>query len=636
MEFQYQQEAYMTPNGNNGQMTPGISPQGMIEVPDDIRRMNAQISQQTYQVPQQLRYQNRGQQVQNGWPANGYFGKMMVGSLAGLMILEGFSQPDEDGEEPAARGLFALPVEVLRSISRTLHSSNGFSALGYHTSSTQALGALKVMLLFGVVLYIFIPSFFTSKSKSSSNKTQSTSLAAAPSLASSIQVRRQAWLTAIQTVWVPRHNFFLEATALCLKMVKLSLRNAIGWYGYAILTGITEQQEAARIKAWTIALDAQLGGGDVEISKSRLTLTLLASGTLPDTPSRLMLKALHLRVLLWELGNAGFNGYYMFHEVAAKLAQWKWDAARQLQKVQAHSLSQLQQAEIETLPDHLSALLEQECDDVLADSIGQRAYNLAWNLPTSHNVIGGQSGGMDAVVVDFAIRSPLDAVAAWYSSRVLETALAASLSGKEADDAEIISNLELAIKTAPVGSGAQIRALVSRAVLLDEMRGANIAAALQVLDLKEIPKNDKGAISTLVNTTTSLISLPDLRMSLNCAMAIAHLKRLPPPSSPVAAYDIINSMRPTKLSLLGFTAAFKLMQVIFEHEQATAMCSRTLESMAGALRRWVGGKEGMQSGLEKKTREEIVEVCLMVAKKMVGMERDEGFESMDEDGDDGC
>jgi hypothetical protein len=65
-------------------------------------------------------------------------------------------------------------------------------------------------------------------------------------------------------------------------MMKLSLRNAIGSHGYALLTGITEQEELARVKAWVIALDAQLAGGDVEVSKSRLTLTLLASGTLPD------------------------------------------------------------------------------------------------------------------------------------------------------------------------------------------------------------------------------------------------------------------------------------------------------------------------------------------------------------------
>ncbi|KAL5320461.1 hypothetical protein ACEPPN_011266 [Leptodophora sp. 'Broadleaf-Isolate-01'] len=95
------------------------------------------------------------------------------------------------------------------------------------------------------------------------------------------------------------------------------MRNVIGVSGY---TGTIEEQEAARAKAWSIAIDAHLAGGDSEVCKSRLTLTLLASGTLPYTPTRVMLNALHIRVLLWEVGNAGFNGFYMFHEVAAKLA----------------------------------------------------------------------------------------------------------------------------------------------------------------------------------------------------------------------------------------------------------------------------------------------------------------------------
>lgn len=35
----------------------------------------------------------------------------MVGSLAGLMILEGFSETEQDDDSPSGRGLFALPLE---------------------------------------------------------------------------------------------------------------------------------------------------------------------------------------------------------------------------------------------------------------------------------------------------------------------------------------------------------------------------------------------------------------------------------------------------------------------------------------------------------------------------------------------
>ncbi|CZT50333.1 related to myc-type bHLH transcription factor [Rhynchosporium secalis] len=614
--------SYSTPGPSPG----GIEPQGMIPIPDEIRRLQGPINPETFPVPQEHYRQAMGP---NGWN-NGYFGKLMVGSLAGLMIMEGFSEAEQEQDAPGARGLFALPVQLLRSLSSALHSSLEIDTLGYHLSAAKILGYLKPFFVIGAVLYVFLPSLFTAKPKAK-GKTQGASLSAAPSLASSIQVRRQAWLTAIQSVWVPRHNFFLEAAALLLKMVKLSMRNVIGVQGYTYLTGITPQQEAARVKAWTIALDAQLAGGDVEVSKSRLTLTLLASGTLPDTPARLMLKALHIRVLLWEVGNAGFNGFYMFHEAAAKMARWKWNEAKQLQRL----VSRTKENQEDELPEYLATLLEQECDDVLVDSIGQRAYNLAWNLPTTDNA-EGSSNGMDGVVDDFAIRSPLDAVAAWYSSLVLQRALAKSLQTAEDDlvaQQLIIKDVALATKTAPIGSSSQIRALIARAVLVKDKRGTSIAESIQALGPLE-KSGVNTATSSLIHTSTSVIGLPDIKMSLRCAMAIAHLERFPPPANPVTAHRIISSVFPNvnNLTLLGFTAAFKLMERIDSHKLVADSCSSTLERLAGGLRIWIGGKHDDSGALGRNIKMGMVERCLGISKRCVGLV-DEGFESMSEEGD---
>jgi len=558
----------------------------------------------------------------------------MVGSLAGLMIMEGFTEAEQEKDSPGARGLLALPTQLLRNLSSSVHSALNINVLGYHLSAAQSLGYAKFFLVLGALLYVFLPTLFAPKPKSKGGKTQGGSIAAAPSLASSIQVRRQAWLTAIQTVWVPRHNFFLEAAALCLKMVKLSTRNVIGTQCYTYVTGITPQQEAARVKAWSIALDAQLAGGDVEVSKSRLTLTLLASGTLPDTPARLMLKALHIRVLLWEVGNAGFNGFYFFQEIAAKMARWKWNEAKQLHRLMSH----MKDKQEDELPEYLVALLEQDCDDVLADSIGQRAYNLAWNLPTTYNT-KGSSEGMDGVVEDFAIRSPLDAVAAWYSSLVLQRALAKSIQTTEEDlDAQksIIEDVTLSIRTAPIGSGAQIRALVARAVLVKDKRGASIAESMQALGPLEKPGSMKAAAPSLINASTSMAGLPDIKMSLRCAMAIAHLERFPSPMSPQAAPRIISTVHPVNITLLGFTAAFKLMEKINGHDIVAVRCTSALERLAGSLRIWVGGKGSERSGLDKEVKREMVERCLAVTKRVVGME-DAGYGSMtDEDAGEGC
>ncbi|KUJ20425.1 uncharacterized protein LY89DRAFT_579020 [Mollisia scopiformis] len=613
----FQFNEYNTPGPSPG----GLEPQGMIQVPDDMRRLHGHMSQQQpFSVPQE-QYQPTRPVVQGGWQNNPYFGKLMVGSLAGLMFFEGMREAEQEEDTPGARGLFALPVHLLRSLSNTIHSHMEIRVAGYHVSAANTMAYLKIILVIGALLYAFLPSLFVSKPKPSNGKTQTASLAAAPSLASPIQVRRQAWLTAIQTVWVPRHNFFLEAAALCLKMVKLSLRNIIGPDGYAYLTGVTQQEEAARIKAWTIALDAQLAGGDVEVSKSRLTLTLLASGTLPDTPARLMLKALHIRVLLWEIGNCGFSGYYLFQAVAAKLARWKWNEAKQLQVLASYTKAKQE----DELPPYLVTLLEQGCDDVLADSIGQRAYNLAWNLPTTHDTDSRGGSGMDGVVDDHAIRSPLDAVAAWYSSLVLQQALARSLTpeGEKDSKKDLAADITLAIRTAPIGSAAQARALVAFSVLIQKERGRNIATAIKALTPLE---NQDKKPSNLVNTSTSTVGFPDIKMSLSCAMAMAHMVRYPVPLNPKPAHEIIATIRPTNMTLLGFTSAFRLMETIEGHTLVAASCTNALEGLAGALRIWVGGKDGEQNCLDKEVKHAIVERCLSIQKRIVGME-DAGYES---------
>ncbi|KAH9220292.1 hypothetical protein DL95DRAFT_519967 [Leptodontidium sp. 2 PMI_412] len=402
------------------------------------------------------------------------------------------------------------------------------------------------------------------------------------------------------------------------------MRNVIGVSGY---TGTTEEREAGRVKAWSIAIDAQLAGGDSEVSKSRLTLTLLASGTLPYTPTRVMLNALHIRVLLWEVGNAGFNGFYMFHEVAAKLARWKWNEAKQLHRMMADTKVKQE----EELPEYLAALLEQEYDDVLVDSIGQRAYNLAWNLPTSYNT-DGSSDGMDNIVDDFAIRSPLDAVAAWYSSLVLQRALSRSLDTKEDDVAaqrSIVEDVTLAIKIAPIGSAAQIRALTGRTVLVKEKRGASIAESLQALGPLERPDKKRDAASSYIHASTSMIGLPDIKMSLRCAMAIAHLERFPSPASPEAAPRIIGTISPVNLTLLGFTAAFKLMEKINGHDIIAISCTGSLEKLACYLGIWISYKGG-ESGLAQEVKKGLAERCLDISRRIIGRE-DLGYESMSED-----
>ena len=592
--------------------------------------------QAAFAVPQE-HYQPRQQQVQHAmWNQGNIYNKMMLGSLAGLMIMDlGFSQSEQETDSPSARGLFAVPMQFVRGVIQQLHSLANVNLFGYHLSGAQVFGYMRLFLVIGVLLMAIAPRLSFSKPKSKNEKQQSAALAAAPSLASPIQVRRQAWLTAIQTVWIPQHNFLVEASALLLKICKVVVRNVVGYQTYAYFTGVTQQQEAARVKAWEIALDAQLAGGDVEVSISRLLLTLLASYTLPTTPARLMLRALHYRVLFWELGNASWLGLGLAREFISNRARSNWASAT----VSYQFDIQLNGNQEQRLPSYLAALLAQDCDEVLNDVICQRAYNLAWNLPTTKSVVVPNSC-MDGVVDDSAIRSPLDAVAAWYSSLVLQRTLFKSLEGAEDDkdsQKRIALDIALAIRTSPLGSKAQLRALVARAVLVKAKRGLSIAESIKALGLdKKGNADNKSTVPNLVNAATSVVTLPDLKMSLNYAIAIAHLERFSPPANPSTARQILATFPPVNLSLLGFTAAFKLMEKVNAHEPVATNCSSNLERFAGDLRIWIGSEASDRSGLKIEAKKVLVERCLVITKRMLGIE-DAGYESMpDEDAGEGC
>ncbi|KAJ4861660.1 helix-loop-helix DNA-binding domain-containing protein [Trichoderma breve] len=621
---QQQQQSQMSqsPLDAQGQESSGM-PNGMIDVPEDMKRILSQMPGQPYPVPQQLFRSN---------PT-----VLMVGSLAGLMILEAVREEETSNEEPQGRGLFALPVQLLRHMPS--HFNVGLA--GY-----QADISIKFMLLFGLVLWVFIPSLFSAMDRKP-KKQQSTDLHPAPSLASPISVRRRAWETAIQTVWVPHHNFFLEAAALMLKTLKLSVRNVFGVHAYQLLTGLTPEQEVARVRAWATALDAQLTGGDAEICMSRLILTLLASGTVPNTPSGLMLKALHVRVLLWDLSQKWYQlGLVNFF--ATKVAQRQWNAARDLNNrlisgLQEDEILEMQRAGY-VLPDHLATLVEQECDAVLTATVIQRAHNLAFNMETTHN--SAPIDGMDSVVDDTSIGSPMDALAAWWSTAKVHDVLTTTLYGDEEASEDEVMNL--AVKVAPLGSNARARAILARSVLSYKSRGDNIAAAVQVL---RVDTGSNGLMDPMALTCSepnpytglaptplqSEVADPDLQLCLRCAVATAHLKRLGGESASTKQYvrtsieKVIDLTTKTRMTLLSFTSVMEVLEQILAHKDTTNNFAPLVERLAAILRLWMGSELALNCGVSPDLQEKVINKCLGITKRIVGMEVDTGYDSMTDD-----
>lgn len=581
-------------------------PRGMIRVPDSIRNLRSSASQGHYAG--YLCNDNEPQQgASPGTTSTGQrrdrgklFGKLMVGSLAGLLIMEGFSERESDGNQPGGRGLLALPTVPSSYVAQLFWTFKRGLAVSVPVPHLFKLFLVISALAFGLFLYLF-----SSKPKSSTNG-KATVLAAAPSLASPIEVRQKAWLTAIQTVGVPRHRMFPELIALHLEALRYFTRQLIGWPGYAWLTGRTEEDEIARVRAWDIAIDAQLTGGDSEVSKSRLVLTIFASGTLPSTPARLMLKALHIRILMWEATKSGFSIWSVLHKAAAQLARHQWLLAQEVQKSSKSTSSNLPDVR-ETLPEHLSALLQLSSDELFTDLIVQRAYNLAWDRPTREDAIG-EDIGIDIVVEDYAIRSPLDALAAWASSLALQRALLAWY-----EEGRILSpshekDLELSLHIAPPASSAYARALAARAVFFETDRESHVAELLQDLLPTKRPHSCDVASSTsecvFVDSSIPERVRDDIGSAVQCAATLGLLKQPTRKTDTVdKAVDLLESIciNASDKSLLGFAAAHQLLLVLVKEHKSRETESR-LDRVMLRLRSWVDGPASIESKLDDRVQ----------------------------------
>ncbi|KAI7186898.1 hypothetical protein KC363_g6327 [Hortaea werneckii] len=564
--------------------------------------------------PAHAQHQQQHQQQYVYGRGGGVMNKVMMGAMAGIMVMEGFSEQQSDdskqlGAMPGLGHLFKRDTAI---------SSSSPAAL-----TRQALVPMvKVLCIVGALMYILAP-LLTWTPKKNKKTHPVVRLPQAPSLASPVEVRRKAWLTAVQTVYVPKH-FLLEVAAVTSKMVKLSLRRLIGSETWNALTGTNKEEEAARTKAWDIAIDAQLAGGDQEVSYYRLLLTLMASGTLPDSPTRLMQKAVHFRVFFWEVANAGYGNMSGFKSFTENVGRIYWDSARRQQRELVHAKAQgrpTAEDGVEVLPDHLAALLELECDDVLSDEMIQRAWNLAWNKRSAYNTSG--NAARDAVVEDHAIRSPLDAVAAWYANMTIDDSLLDAF-GESPSQYDMEYYIGLAVSIAPPASATHVRALAAKAVLSNVNRENNVLAALEAL-----PVANAAECSTM-NVVEHAPAPPEIGLALTMAKLFSLLSSSAPPSAQARAYTAIPNLRlqPSNITLLTAVAVYRLIRTTGRERRIPVHTAHGLEEMAASLRLWIGTSAGRKAGLEHDDCGRVVEVCLNIAKRFGGWDekdRDSGY-----------
>lgn len=585
-----------------------------------IAESQTESSEASTSAEESMTESNKPQKA-NGRRAN-TLGKLMVGAMAGMMAVEGLHEQDTTSDSSSSRGLGAVPLNLLKRGA----SSEAVSDI----SSRQLIFAfVRLSLILSAFVYLVIP-LFTSKPRRKTVRVVSKPCPIGKtSLTSPVEMRRSAWLTAIQKVWTPR-PFLVEVVLVTVRMIELSLRRIIGFDRYAELLGMSKEDEAQRIKTWDIAIDAQLAGGDAQVNYYRLLLTIMASGTLPDSPIRLMQKAVHFDVFFWEMANAGYGNFFMFKNFTAYVAKIYWNSARAQHKAMLSGTASRHdelETSIDVLPDHLAALIELDCDDVLTDAIIQRSYNLAWNRPSAEDT--QSSPTLDSVVEDHAVRSPLDAVAAWFTNEILDEALGIFIKD-DGDVGEAEALIHLAVTTAPPASACLTRALVARAAMIDEGREENIRAAMAVLPSKSaMTRIGESSPTTMpLNVVDHIPLTPDIRTVLTFAKLLSIASVEHPANAHVHAATSLESVPVSlnNMTLLTAVAAVKIIDTFANNALLFSYGRAGLESLATNLRLWTRSSACRKLLLRGDQKDQIDDRCLMIIKR-VGRKDSEELDS---------
>ncbi|KAJ5887786.1 hypothetical protein N7495_007827 [Penicillium taxi] len=553
-------------NTSDASPSPQNPPEGLIKVPDAWRRMREEgkkgIFAESYMTSTPRT--NNGYERENERRRSKLPNKYMLGALAGLMVLEGFGSDKSDTE---AKGLLAVPLNLLSHLkSPNLPYLQYYIKNFWYTWHLRAiigflvLATLILASAFIIFLYLFNAQPITTRTpvKIAAEKN------AAPKTSN---FRQQAWLTSMQRAGVPRHRFWREWAVVTSRWFEYVLRCLMGWKLYSWATGITEEDEKGRVKTWDIAIDAQLTGGDTEISKSRLVLTIFAAGTLPRSPVRMMLKALHVRILLYRVGEPGSWTFHISNDIARTLARYQWAMARDMN-------NRLPENHPNCLPPHLAALISLDCEDVMTDSITQRAVNLVWNQPTQEGTLDDEVL-LDVVDEDPAIQCPVDALAAWYSCHLLQASLlkyleasGGGLNSKPSRDC-FKKRIHMALESAPRLSAAYTRALVMKSVFFETDRIKKIDFVLAALPREN--SSDQSRADNFIDSSLPVSVRNEIALTVRCAMIAAVVTGRSSDDSPFPASFTIQKainwfnelpIDPVELSLLGFSAVYHLLHLL--------------------------------------------------------------------------
>ncbi|KID85796.1 hypothetical protein MGU_07104 [Metarhizium guizhouense ARSEF 977] len=502
--------------------------------------------------------------------------KLLLACLAGILTTEAAHTTEQGSGMPNGRGLFALPMQFVETIVRSLYRLR----LVKHASSFEVLVAFTKLILFAAATVYLVWSLLsaTNQKRLFVTRRRTDNHKGRCSVAGPQALRRLGFETAIQTVWVSS-GIAGQLAAFTLGLGKLVLMHiGIDMVAVGRLTRSSQETEAARIKAWDVLLDSQLAGGDGEVNKMRLMLTLVAAASLPESPYRRMMIALHIQILACATIEALPRGKQHIRDVANLFSRRQWDRARVLQE--QHSQ--------DDLPEHLKHLLSLDQEEVFTDETMPLLCDLVWQTSRTYS-----SAGLSCSVGgDPSVRSPLDCLAALWTHISIRQTLISYLDGGvvgSKSQADIMQKLQFIIDTAPPGSVALGLALVARAVMIDQDQPKHIRIALHAANtlpinlgleerLQREATDDTGASSEAHETFHVEFALP-----LQCAIATAlfHHQDCKKAMRGLAK----NLTRPmTDLGLLGFLSLYRFLEKAFKNQTVAVENTELLEQMAGLIR----------------------------------------------------
>lgn len=537
------------------------------------------------------------------------FTRLAMAAFAGMMATESFHTTDQSD----SRALFALPTRMLGQFTSGLQR---LLPVHWTNSSAETLTYMvRLLLLFSVVGCVIYPSVFGrakagSKAESSSRDAATTTAITRHTV--SAADRRDTFQSASQLVWIPESGFAAECAAIALTIPRLVLQHvgvpigaAPSWLTCRTLGSTPQETKAAHAKAWDLVLDTQLLGGDTDLNARRLLLTLLCTASLPKTPLRQMLMAVHARVLLWRL-RGSFIGRLARGQVGT-IVRHCWERARELSR---------QQSGGDELPRHLCRLLQLDAEDVLTSTVVRRVDKLAQQQP-SNPATGSVE---DSVGCDTSVRSPLDAVAAFWVASSVRKLLVEFLeveAGEDKDDdvhclyeQEREKSLERLLEIAPPDSGIFVYATVVRAVLAVNDPRRHCDAALRVLRGDGgVKPQEQGTSGTEGKQCWKFQADISLALRVTIATALLHSQ-----ASDRATILLVSQLKrtPEVLGLVGFVALYRFLAAALRDKKIVSRNAMALELVAGMVRRGAG------SEAPGRTRRSVVRLCIRAFESLTG------------------